>query len=221
MEIIRNKALFKNREDAGKKLAKKLADFKGQNNIVFGLPRGGVPIAREVADYLDAPLDILPVKKITPPDQREFAIGAVSIENTLVLDTDSIKILGINQQDIEQQIAYQRGRINEMSDKFRSSRKLPDLSNKAVILVDDGIATGETLKAAIAAVKQHKNTTEAICVATPVSSASAVSQLNKMGIYTVIYSIQKNLRAIGLYYNDFSQVSDEEVIKFLEPAKVS
>lgn len=213
--------IYQDRVDAGKKLAERLIEYKNQNPIVLALPRGGVPIGYEIAKRLNAPLDVLVVRKLGAPSNPEFGIGAIAPGNVRVLDQTAIENLGISEADIKQVENKERAELNRRIKKYRGLYSIPDIKDKTVILVDDGLATGVTARAAVKAVlEQHP---DRLIVAMPVCALDAVE-----GIRLIIRPMKDNIiclytpydfAAVGLWYQNFSQVSDEEIIKLLQKSK--
>jgi putative phosphoribosyl transferase len=203
---------FKNRSEAGKNLAEKLSDIKGEKAIVFGLPRGGVPVAYEVAKYLNAELQALPVRKISMPSRQEVAIGAISFDDTVILNERYIELLNISKEEITKQVKKEEIRLKEMTTKFRNNKRLEDLSDYIAIIVDDGIATGYTAKVALDTLQKY-NPKELI-LATPVIDSEVYEELSEFADHIVGNTVY-GLQAISIFYEDFRQVDDEEVLKFL------
>jgi putative phosphoribosyl transferase len=211
---------YMNRQHAGIELAKQLASYANQPNvIVLGLPRGGVPVAYEVAHALKAPLDIFIVRKLGVPVHKELAMGAIALGNAQVLNERIIHAYGIDEQTLQNVIQEEQQEMRRREKKYRGNRPFPDLKNKTVILVDDGIATGATMFAAIKALKQLK--TKRIVVAVPVADRTMANQFAAQVDEFVCPLLTNNLQAVGLWYNDFSQTEDEEVQALLKRANQS
>ncbi len=203
--------LYENRTDAGKQLAEELRPLKGQEVVVLAIPRGGLPIGAEVALLLGAPLDVALTKKIGHPQHREYAIGAVSLESVVLTDTAAIP-----KEYITEETARIREVLRKRHEAYYQNRKAVPLKDKIVIVVDDGIATGNTLMATVQLVaRQHPSK---IVVAIPVAPRSAVEMLESMSEVdeVVCLATPLNFMAVGQFYLHFYQVSDEEAIRILE-----
>jgi putative phosphoribosyl transferase len=208
---------FKDRRDAGRKLAEKLRAYASQQPIVLGLPRGGVPVAREVARALHAPLDVLVVRKIGVPWQPELGIGAVAEGNHVHISPDVLRQAGLSDDELKQATREKRDEVDERVRRFRGDRERPDLRDRTVIIVDDGIATGGTVKAAIQAVRAAQPKT--VVLATPVVAHQTERDLVSEVDHLVSLASPRTMFAIGLWYEDFSQVSDEQVVNILKRAR--
>ncbi|OGM15099.1 hypothetical protein A3D84_04535 [Candidatus Woesebacteria bacterium RIFCSPHIGHO2_02_FULL_42_20] len=208
--------MFKNRRAAGQLLAKRIKDnlseFDLQNTVVFGIPRGGVVTAAEVARGLGAQLSIVVTKKIGAPGHEELAVGAVSEDGSKVLDHDLIARLRVKKIDLEKQIATAKAKIQDYKLKFKT-KKL-EIKNKTVILVDDGIATGSTVESAVLYLKKKKP--KKLVVASPVSSRESYRSIGKMVDEMVVLDTPSAFYAVGQFYRDFPQVTDEEVVELIQ-----
>ena len=203
--------MFKNREEAAKKLAKALSPFKNRDDlVVVALPRGGVPIAFYIAKELNAPLDIFFVKKIPSPFNKEAAIGAVS-ENGYYFVAPIANALGISQDYINSQIKAILEKIKQKRAIYNKDRI--DIKNKTVIIADDGIATGSSMKLAIEALK--KEGAKSVIAVAPVAPPEVASELKNIADNIYILSTPSNFNAVGQFYEDFHQLSDDEVISLL------
>lgn len=209
--------LLANRTSAGQELAEALLSYINQDNvIVLALPRGGVPVAFEIAEKLHAPLDLLLVRKLGTPGYSELAMGAIASGGIKVLNTQIVHGYGISQPELDAVEEKERLELNRRSELYRGERPYPNLNDKIVILVDDGLATGATMHAAIDAVKQQKP--QKIIVAIPVAPPESIDSLAQM-VDEVICPLQpRQLSSIGQWYADFSQVSDATVIELLNQA---
>jgi putative phosphoribosyl transferase len=207
-------AFFSNRIEAGKRLAAALKPITFQEGVVLAIPRGGVVVGYEVAEALNLSLDVIIPRKIGAPDNPELAVGAVTEDGTLFLDDRLIKYLGITQEYIEKESERQRLEILRRMKLYRQDLPYPNLKNRDVIVVDDGIATGLTMKAALASVKKRG----AICltVAIPVGPSSTIKSLKQLTNRVVCLFTPESFSAIGEFYRDFNQTSDEEVIELLQ-----
>lgn len=209
---------FSDRRDAGMRLAEKLGHYRGKPGVlVLGLPRGGVAVAAEVAKALHAPLDILIVRKIGFPTNPELAVGAVSETGTVVFNEDIIATYGVKREYLDRETARQTEEIARRKELFRGGAGVPDLAGKTVILVDDGIATGATVKAAIATLRQEK--LARLVAAMPVASPEAEREISPMVDEWLCLHVPFGFMAVGGYYRDFTQVEDAEVIALLREAR--
>lgn len=208
--------MFRDRIDAGRQLSEKLMKFKEEDVVVLAIPRGGLPLGAIVAKTLDAPLDVALTKKIGHPSNKEFAIGAVSLDDIVLTNA-----MGVTQGYITEETKHIRKKLLKRHDEYYKKRLPQNVKNKTVIIVDDGIATGNTLLATIELVsKQHP---KKIIVAIPVAPNSAIKKLeNTQKIDEVIcLQVPYNFQAVGQFYEDFYQVSDQEAIQLLEEANTS
>ena len=208
---------FENREEAGKKLAKKLLEYRGKATIIFAIPRGGVVTAYEIAKVLDAPLDIIIPRKIGAPGNQELAIGAVTEDGTTILNTHLITILGISDAYIESEKIKQIEEIKRRVKTYRGEYLPTNIEGKTVILVDDGIATGATVRAAIHSLLKGKPSS--IIVAIPVGPPDTIKELKQEVDKLICLVSYDPFYAIGQFYVDFSQVPDRDVIALLKKRK--
>ncbi|HEY4133148.1 MAG TPA: phosphoribosyltransferase [Gemmatimonadaceae bacterium] len=208
---------FQDRRDAGRRLAAELHTYERRPDvIVLALPRGGVPVGFEVAEALHVPLDVFVVRKLGLPSDEELAIGALASGGTRVLDDDLIRIADVSDADIQRVTAMAAEELERRERQYRGDRAFPDLSGKTVILVDDGLATGSTMRAAVAAVrKQHP---KSVVVAIPVAAPDVCDAFRDIANTIVCAETPEPFRAVGVWYDDFSQTSDEEVRELLEQA---
>lgn len=207
--------IFRDRNEAGKRLAEKLMHYQGKSDvIVLGLPRGGVTVAYQVAGTLQCPLDILIVRKIGFPGNPELAAGAVSETGTVVFNEDIVSLYGVSRAYLEMETARQKQEIARRIVLYRGGKGVPALAGKTIILVDDGVATGATVKAAIATLKQER--IGKLVVALPVASRDAEQEIAPSVDEWVCLQAPADLRSVGGYYTDFSQVEDEEVVAMLK-----
>lgn len=212
-----SRSLFRDRVEAGKKLAAALTEFKGTNLVVLGMPRGGVVVAEEVAKALGAPLDIVVTRKIEAPGEPEYALGAVTQEGDVIMDRQAAESLGASQEYLNDQIKEKREEVKERMKKFRGEAPYPDLDGKVVIVVDDGIATGSSVGAAVMSVKKRRP--KEIVVAVPVAPKDAVETLAGDGNRVVCLETPGAFMAIGEFYGVFDQVEDEEVKQVLDRSR--
>lgn len=205
--------IFENRSSAGKKLAEKLKKYQNKNVIVLALPRGGVPVGYEIAKLLASPFDIIVSRKIGAPQNPELGIGAISENNVSLINKRIVSLLNISQNQIENTIKKEKKELARRIRLYRNKRNLPDLSGKTVILVDDGLATGVTAQAAIRSIKKLKP--EKIIFAAPVCAHESVKQL-KLDVNDIVCLYTPSvLQAIGIYYKNFQQVTDQEVVRLI------
>ena len=204
------KQRFLDRTEAGKLLAAQLGEYADRSDVwVLGLPRGGVPVAYEIAQALNLPLDICLVRKLGVPGQPELAMGAIAPGDITVLNHEILKALGISYPALQQVIEDEKQELERRDRAYRENRPEPDVQGKTVILVDDGIATGSTLRAAIATLRQ-KHPKE-IVVAVPVAPTSACEALRAIVDKIICLSTLEPINSIGMWYVDFSQTCDQEV----------
>ena len=208
---------FPNREEAGRLLAGKLEKYAGRNDvIVLGLPRGGVPVAYEVAQRLGVPLDVFIVRKLGVPGFEELAAGAIASGGVRVLNEDVLRALPKADQVIESVTAKETAELERREKSYRDDRPAPELRDRVVILVDDGLATGATMRAAVKALRQRG--VAKIVVAVPVGPPDTCREFEDEADETICASAPEFFQAVGQYYEDFSQTSDEEVRDLLARA---
>lgn len=202
--------IFENREHAGKQLAHKLSAYQSASNtIVLGIPRGGVPVAYQISKHLKLPLDVILSKKIGYPSNPEYAIGAVT-ENLIMLDKEA----DVTDEYIEREVALIRKQITERNKLFRGNKPAIDFKNKTVIIVDDGIATGNTLLITIEMLR--KAGVSKIVVASPIVPLGKVGVIEKACDEFVYLHAATYFTGVGAFYEDFEQVSDEEAAALLK-----
>jgi predicted phosphoribosyltransferase len=206
---------FIDRNDAGHRLAKALASYKNQQPIVLALPRGGVPVAAKVAEALDAPLDLLLVRKIGVPFQPELAMGAVVDGGSpvTVRNDDVITLSGVGEQEFAAARDRELAEIDRRRKTYLGDRPHPELAARTIIVVDDGVATGATTRAALQAMRMHKP--RKLVLAVPVAPTDTLRKLKGEADEIVCLEDYDDFGAIGLFYSDFRQVSDAEVIDLL------
>lgn len=205
---------FPNRAEAGRLLAEKLAAYRGRADaIVLGLPRGGVPVAYEVAQQLGLPLDIFVVRKFGVPGYEELAMGAIASGNVSVLNEDVMRALPNSDMILKAVIAREKIELQRREAGYRRERPAPDLRNRVVILVDDGLATGATMRAAAAALR--KQGVAKIVVAVPVGAPETCREIELEVDETVCAFTPEFFHGVGQFYEDFSQTTDEEVRELL------
>jgi len=207
--------MYKDRSDAGAQLSLMLKEYKNKEGVlVLALPRGGVVTGYEIACYLNAPLDVIIVRKMGFPGQPELGIGAVSETGTVVLNQFIISTYGVPSDYIVREVSRQKEEISRRVKLYRRGKELLALKGKIVILVDDGVATGATMKAAITTLKEEKLTN--LIVALPVAPPDIADELKQMVDEFVCIETPIDFTAVGAYYHDFTQVSDEEVVELLQ-----
>jgi predicted phosphoribosyltransferase len=206
--------LFRDRTDAGIQLADELRRRHGHrpNTLVLGLPRGGVPVAYEVARALHAPMDVLIVRKLGFPGQKEYAMGAIA-RDVLVLDRDTTRAMGVSDAQIDAVVLAEQAELARREQDYRQDRPFPDMQDRDVVLVDDGLATGATMRAAIAAARRFRPLS--ITVAVPVASEDACQLMASLADDVVCLATPFLFRAVGLWYEHFPQTSDDEVKELL------
>jgi putative phosphoribosyl transferase len=211
---------YQNRRAAGQVLATSLSHYAKRSDVlVFGLSRGGIPVAYEVAKALGAPLDVLVVRKIGVPGQEELAMGAIAPDGISVSNSSIIGMLGLSRVMFEAAEAVERKVLERRLALYRGSRPYPPLEQKTVLLVDDGLATGSTMRAAVLWARARNPA--AIVVAAPVASRSACAELEaeKDHLICICRTCPADFSAVGIWYHDFSQVSDAEVLELLRLAR--
>jgi putative phosphoribosyl transferase len=208
---------YRNREHAGRKLAQALQRYARRNDvIVLGLPRGGVPVAAEIAEALNVPLDIFVVRKLGVPGHEELAMGAIASGGARVLSHDLIDYLNIPPEMIVAAIEKESRELSRREFAYRGNKPHPDLTGKTVILVDDGLATGSTMKAAVQGIQQAQP--RKVVVAVPVGSDEACAEFAHLVDDVICLLTPPNFRAVGLWYEEFGQTSDDEVRMLLQEA---
>ncbi|MGC1687322.1 MAG: phosphoribosyltransferase [Candidatus Acidiferrales bacterium] len=209
--------IFRDRKCAGQKLAAQLARFRENASfVVLGLPRGGVPVAAEVAQELGAPLDVFVVRKLGVPQHEELAFGAIASGGVRVVDTEIVDELAIPNAAINGVLEREMKELQRRELAYRRGMPAVDVKDRIVILVDDGIATGASMRAAVEALR--KLGPARIVVAVPVASPHAVRQLSKVADEVVCLSAPEDFSAVGQWYADFQSTTDEEVTAALESA---
>jgi putative phosphoribosyl transferase len=208
---------FKDRVDAARKLANRLKPYKASDTIVVGLARGGVVTAAEVARTLQLPLDVMIVRKIGAPSEEELAIGAITVHGVKVLNREFIKQMGISEEHVKKVIADEEAECARREKLYRGVYPERDLKGKTVILVDDGIATGMTIEAAIIDIKQQG--AREIIVAVPIMPPDVVAHINKLCKKLVYLMAPQGFLAIGAFYSDFTQVEHDQVIDLLKKSE--
>ncbi|HUD84057.1 MAG TPA: phosphoribosyltransferase family protein [Candidatus Saccharimonadales bacterium] len=208
---------FQDRAEAGRMLATRLAGYAARPEVVvLGLPRGGVPVAYEVARRLGAPLDVFLVRKLGVPGHEELAMGAIATGEVCFLNNGVVEMLGIAQRAIDAAIARERRELERREAAFRAGPPI-GLRGRVVILVDDGLATGASMRAAVLAVRKHRP--ERVVVAVPVAERGTVKEFEREVAETVCVQAPENFQGVGQWYKDFTQTREEEVRALLAAAK--
>lgn len=211
---MREARSFRDRRDAGQALAARLGDLAGSPGvIVLGLPRGGVPVAAEVATALDAPLDAFFVRKLGVPGHRELAMGAIATGGVRVLNDDVVRALHITPQTIEDVAGAEQAELGRREQAYRGDRPAPELTDRTVVLVDDGLATGSTMRAAVAAVQAQRPAAVVVGVPTgaPQTCAAIAPEVDRLECVIT----PDPFLAVGLSYDDFSETTDDEIRRLL------
>lgn len=208
---------FRDRTEAGQLLATRLTTYANRPDaLVLALPRGGVPVGFEIAQALNIPLDICLVRKLGVPGQEELAMGAIAPDGIMVLNNDVLRTMRISRQALLEVATSEKQELERQMQAYRGDRPAPQIRDRLIILVDDGIATSSTLRAAITLLqRQHP---QGIIVAAPVAPATVCESLQKLVQEVVCLSTPEPLHSIGMWYKDFSQTTDEEVCSLLERA---
>jgi predicted phosphoribosyltransferase len=216
-EKEREMTRFADRRDAGQRLAAELLPLAERRPVVVALPRGGVPVAAEIAAALGAPLEILAVRKLGAPHNPEYGIGAIAEDGTRVFDPEALAVLGINGGVLESIVAGESAEVQRRVAAYRGDRAPIPLRDRTVIAVDDGVATGVTDTAALRAIRRQGP--RRLILAVPVCAADSVARLEQEADELVCLSTPSLLYGIGHWYEDFSQVSDREVLAALAPVR--
>ncbi len=205
--------LFRDRADAGRQLGQLLEPFVSLQPVVLGLPRGGVPVAAQVAQLLHAPLDVIVVRKLGVPAQPELAMGAIGEDGVRVMNPDVVDAVGASIETVEAVERRERAELDARAARFRAVRPRVPIAGATVIIVDDGIATGSTARAAVLVARAHGATR--VVLAVPVGPARTCTELGDVADEVVCLEQPASFSAVGQFYRDFSQITDEEVIACL------
>jgi putative phosphoribosyl transferase len=210
---------FHDRVDAGRVLARELGEYRGRDDvIVLALPRGGIPVGYEVAHALGVPLDVFVVRKLGVPTHEELAMGAIASGGVRLLDHEIIRMYGVSREDVEMVTRWEQEELERRERSYRGDRAFPDLTGKTVILVDDGLATGATMRAAVEALRlEHP---ARIVVAVPVASPETCEAFRGIADDIVCALTPEPFLAVGQWYEDFTQTTDAEVHELLERGRV-
>ncbi len=203
--------MFEDRYQAGELLAEKLSEYQKRGVVVLAIPRGGVPVAKVISEKLKAQLGVVVTKKIGAPNEEELAIGAVGPTGEVILDANLIRKMGIGKETLKNAIKKAQEKVGKYKSKFKNNL---DLKDKIIILVDDGIATGATIKAAIQYLA--KKGVARIILATPVAPREALAEFRNLVDKVVVLSTPSCFQSVGQFYKNFPQVTDEEVVQLLQ-----
>ena len=204
---------FENRREAGRRLAGQLDTLPADDPVVLGLPRGGVPVAAEVARVLGAPLDVILVRKLGVPSQPELAMGALGEDGVRVLDRDLVARAGVSERALAKVERRERLELERRALRYRGDRRPVPIEGRTAIIVDDGLATGASARAAIAVAKAHG--ARRVIVAVPVAPPETVAALRREADDVISVETPSSLLSIGQWYEDFRQTTDEEVVAAL------
>lgn len=214
--IAHEVTIFRDREDAGRRLAEWLLRYRDEAPVVLALPRGGVPVGAQISHALNAPLDVIIARKLGAPGQPELAIGAVAPGGVRLINERLVRWIGIPDDWIERAAKEELAEVERRMRRFRGERPAPEIEGRTAILVDDGIATGMTAQAAIRAVRATEP--RRLILAVPVCAKETAEKLSREVDELICLKIPDELWAIGLWYKDFHQIPDEEVVDLLETA---
>jgi putative phosphoribosyl transferase len=211
-------AAFRDRREAGRQLAEQLSRYAGHEDVVvLGLPRGGVPVAYEVATALGAPLDVFLVRKLGVPGREELAMGAIASGGEQVRNPGVVTMLGISEEEIERVADNERKELERRERTYRGDRQPPEVRDQTVILVDDGLATGASMRAAVAALRERGP--GRIVVAVPTAAPEICAEFEDEVDEVICAMTPRPFYGVGAWYQDFSQTTDEEVRQLLEEAE--
>ena len=208
--------VFADRRQAGRRLAQRLEHYRDDQPVVLALPRGGVVIGYEIARALNAPLDVIVARKVGVPGHRELGMGAIAPGGVRVIDEATVRMLGITQAQIDRVVQEEAAEMERRLRTFRGNRVAPDMHDKTAIIVDDGLATGVTARAAIE--WTHRQQPRRTVLAVPVSAPETVAALQVEVDDLVCVEMPENFVAVGFWYQDFDQTTDREVVDLLERA---
>lgn len=208
--------IFRDREEAGRRLGNALLPYRGENAYVLAIPRGGVVVGAVVARLLGAPLDVIVPRKLRSPYNPELAVGAVAHDGTVYLDTSLSDSMGGDEAYLKQEVQYQRAEIARRLAAYRGGDEYPSMGGRTAVVVDDGIATGSTMIAALRAVR--KMSSQQVVAAIPVAPAEGLQRLRSEADHVVCLYAPPAFYAVGQFYEDFTQTTDEEVMRLLREA---
>lgn len=209
--------MFADRRDAGRQLAERLTEYRGDDTVVLALPRGGVPVGAEVASALGARLDVIVARKLGAPGRPELGVGAIAEGGEPIVDEQTLRMLGLDLEDLRSTVQTERAELARRRSQYRGDRELPDLTGRTVVLVDDGLATGVTARAALAALREHKPAR--LVLAVPVAAPQTARRMAEEADEVVVVSTPEHFAAVGQWYRDFTQTSDEDVLELLAAAQ--
>lgn len=218
-ETHRRPWLFRDRVDAGAQLARELGAYRRKHALVLGIPRGGVPVAAEVARTLDADLDVVVARKVGAPGQEELALGAVTADGTSFMNSDLVELIGISDTELERRVNEQSAEARRREHRFRGGLSALSTQGRIVILVDDGLATGATMRAAVRALRGSG--AAKLVVAVPVGAAETCKRVAAEVDELVCPYALEAFYAVGIHYQTFGQTSDEEVERILSEQRAS
>jgi predicted phosphoribosyltransferase len=210
--------IFQNREEAGRQLASELAAYRNHHaGLILALPRGGLAVAYQLSIALHLPLDVFITRKIGAPGNPEYALGAVSETGTIYVNPEAAADFGLSRKEIEALASHERAEISRRQALYRQGRHLPTLTDRVVIVVDDGIATGATFFASVEAIRQHGP--RRLIAAIPVGPADTIAKARRSVDELVVLATPEPFWAVGNHYVDFAQVNDHEVLQYLNLAE--
>jgi putative phosphoribosyl transferase len=209
-------ALFRDRRDAGARLAERLEHLRAESPVVLGLPRGGVPVAYEVATRLGAPLDVIVVRKLGVPFQPELGMGAVGEDGVIVLNDDVLRLTRVRDDELARIEARERQEVERRARRFRGGRPRVDVTERTAVIVDDGIATGGSARAALRVARAQG--ARRVVLAVPVGSPDTVAEMRQEADEVVCVETPFGFLAVGQAYANFTQTTDEEVVRLLAEA---
>jgi putative phosphoribosyl transferase len=212
--VEEGRPMFRDRIEAGRRLAECLLHLEGQDVVVLGLPRGGVPVAHEVARFLGAPLDVIVVRKLGVPFQPELAMGAIGEEGVRIIDSDLVAVAGVSDEELAEVETKERAELERRARLYRGGHPRESLEGRVAVIVDDGIATGSTARAAAQVARRMG--ADRVVVATPVAPREVEARLRRDADEVVVVETPYPFYAIGQFYLDFSQTADAEVIAALD-----
>lgn len=201
--------VYRDRQEAGRRLASALSELDLDDPVVLGLPRGGVPVAREVADALDAPLDVLVVRKIGAPGHEEFGVGAIGEDDVEVLQDDTLRRLSLTRDDLQDTIDCERAELRDRVERYRGAAERVPVEGRTCVVVDDGLATGVSASAALQVLRARGPAR--IVLAVPVASPNGLERVRDDVDDTVVLQAPPGFRAVGMYYREFGQTTHDQV----------
>jgi len=205
---------FRDRSDGGRRLAERLRAMNLDDPVVLALPRGGVPVGFEIATALGASLDVFVARKVGAPGHSEYGIGAIAEGGGVVADEDALRVLGLSREQFEALVVEERKEMDRRVHHYRGARQLPELRQRDVVLVDDGLATGVTAEAALLALRSREP--RRLVLAVPACAASTADRLRTVADEVVCVIAPEDFCAVGLWYGEFGQTTDEEVLRLLD-----